>query len=276
MRQVSFLFLLGSAFAAILVFTARAGSQNTLNLSEIASQNQKNKSTQGSHPGFAVVELFTSESCSSCPPAESLLNQIDQQAQAADLPIYALAFHVDYWNYLHWEDRFSDSAYTKRQREYARRVFNTGRVYTPQMIVDGHTGFTGSNASQAKRAISDALATPSLLELSAESQSVSDHEIKVTVQTSAPWDGLIRAALVENGLETSVKDGENRGRKLVHRAVVRSFATRRTGGDSTVTLLLNAPQDVDLDQSSVVVYAQDATNWTILGATRATKISKTQ
>lgn len=227
-------------------------------------------------PGAVVVELFTSESCSSCPPAERLLNLIDEEAEAKGLPVYALAFHVDYWNYLDWEDRFSDAAYTQRQREYARRVFRTGRVYTPQMIVGGHTGFTGSNGTKAKQAISDALATPALLSLSAESQAVSEHQVRVTVQIGASWDGLLRAALVENGLETTVKGGENRGRKLVHRAVVRAFATRRTGGDETVTLLLGVPQEVDPDQSSVVVYAQDATNWTILGATRATKTAATE
>src|SRR5271167_1475342 len=113
---------------------------------------------QGGAP-CAVVELFTSEGCSSCPPADAALAEMAANARKSGAPVFALAFHVDYWNYLGWTDRFSDAAYTRRQSDYAR-AFNTDQVYTPQMIVNGVDQFVGSDRDAAKRAIDAALAKP--------------------------------------------------------------------------------------------------------------------
>ena len=97
---------------------------------------------------FAVVELFTSEGCSSCPPAEALLNQIHPRAAKSGQRIYTLAFHVDYWDRLGWKDPFSEAAYSQRQNSYANG-FGEDRIYTPQMIVNGRGGFVGSDAGEA-------------------------------------------------------------------------------------------------------------------------------
>jgi hypothetical protein len=106
--------------------------------------------------GFAVLELFTSEGCSSCPPADELLAKIQKEAQGKD--IYLLAYHVDYWDRLGWKDVFSNADYSKRQEQYGR-WFNSSQIYTPQLIVNGKAEFVGSNEAAIRNAISDQLST---------------------------------------------------------------------------------------------------------------------
>src|ERR1700744_6104626 len=91
--------------------------------------------------GFAVIELFTSEGCSSCPPADALVARV--QKESNDKPVYILAFHVDYWNRLGWKDVFSSAEYSERQNQYARWL-KLSSVYTPQIVVNGRTEFVGS------------------------------------------------------------------------------------------------------------------------------------
>ena len=109
--------------------------------------------------GFAVVELFTSEGCSSCPPADKLLGQIDERARADGSRVFPLAFHVDYWNHLGWTDPFSSEASSNRQRDYGRAL-HLESIYTPQMIVNGEREFVGSNGEIAEKAVSEALSRP--------------------------------------------------------------------------------------------------------------------
>ena len=99
-----------------------------------------------------VVELFTSEGCSSCPPADELLAKLDKTQLIAGVEIIPLEFHVDYWNELGWTDPFSSSLFSERQNSYAR-AFGNGRIYTPQMVVDGGAEFVGSNSGRAYEAI---------------------------------------------------------------------------------------------------------------------------
>src|SRR5476649_2001101 len=99
------------------------------------------KTVSPENKGFAVIELFTSEGCSSCPPADALVAKV--QKESADKPVYILAFHVDYWNRLGWKDAFSSAEYSYRQSQYARWL-KLSSVYTPQIVVNGHTEFVGS------------------------------------------------------------------------------------------------------------------------------------
>jgi hypothetical protein len=127
--------------------------------------------------GVAVIELFTSEGCSSCPPADALLERFVGDAQRSGQPVYGLSFHVDYWDHLGWKDRYSSAAYSQRQSRYARRL-GLGSLYTPQMIVNGTREFVGSNRAAADAAIREALANaaPARIRLSA---SVQGHEVAV-------------------------------------------------------------------------------------------------
>lgn len=156
---------------------------------------------------FAVVELFTSEGCSSCPPADALFNELARQPR-----VFALAYHVDYWNSLGWKDPFSKPEFTRRQETYAKT-----RLYTPQMIVNGTEAFVGSDRSQATRAIAAALKRPATVELKLRWQ---DDRVAYEV-TGAPAGSILHLALIESGLVQKVPRGENAGRTLRHDNVVR-------------------------------------------------------
>lgn len=224
-------------------------------------------------PGVAVVELFTSEGCSSCPPAEALLNELDKRAHDEALPVFALAFHVDYWNDLGWRDRFSKREYSRRQRQYAERL--QGRVYTPQMIVNGHDAFVGSNRTQAGRAIRDATKTPSgaTLTLAAAYVDVAggndNRFVRTTAAGNVPDDYQVVFALVEHNLHSDVQRGENKGRHLVHRAVVRSLVAGGTSSPAGADLPI--PPDATPSNLEVVAFVQHKTNLNIIGAAK-TKI----
>lgn len=214
----------------------------------------------------AVVELFTSQGCSSCPSADLLLSEFIDQAEDRDLPIYGLSFHVDYWNRLGWKDPYSARAYTDRQYAYARKMRSTS-VYTPQMIVNGTREFVGSNKRSASSAIRSALAGQQSVSIEVSDLS----EVKSTLSFSYSTEGtgkndIINIALVERDISTEVTRGENRGRQLNHDNVVRVFEQRPTGLSGKVSL--EAPKDMDLSKSSIILYAQDLKSFEIKGATR--------
>ena len=108
----------------------------------------------------AVVELFTSEGCSSCPPADRLASEIDKTYRSLGKSVYVLAFHVDYWDYIGWKDRFDKHEFSERQMRYGQK-FDLTSIYTPQMIVNGSEQFVGSDSRAAEKAIKEALSTNS-------------------------------------------------------------------------------------------------------------------
>ena len=173
-----------------------------------------------------LVELFTSEGCSSCPPADALLAQLlrEQPVPAAD--IVPLELHVDYWDRQGWKDPFSSRSYTDRQQAYARAL-GIDDVYTPQMVVDGRKGFIGSDLSEAKKAIAAAADRPHLpLKVTTRAMGTA---VRVTVDVpAAPKDEEkidVVAALTEDDLTSAVRRGENSGLTLQHAAVVRKLQT---------------------------------------------------
>jgi len=103
---------------------------------------------------FVLIELFTSEGCSSCPSADKNLEKIAAQAKASGQNIYTLSYHVDYWDYLGWKDPYATKQFSDRQRAYASQ-FKSSRIYTPQMIVNGKTEFVGSNQKTSQQAITN-------------------------------------------------------------------------------------------------------------------------
>jgi len=210
---------------------------------------------------IAVVELFTSEGCSSCPPADRLLLDL---AARDDARLFPLAFHVDYWNRLGWTDPFSDAAYSERQRSYARAV-GSGRVYTPQMIVNGDAAFVGSRRAEAERAIRRALDAPALATIDLHA-TVEGDSVRIDYSVvDAPNEAILHLALVQRQAEQAVSRGENAGRTLRHANVVRAFETVPAGfGSQTLTL----PSDLDAENATVVAYAQSPATMRVVGATR--------
>ena len=156
------------------------------------------------------VELFTSEGCSSCPPADQLLQQIDSR-------VIVLSEHVDYWNHDGWADPFSSSELTARQQAYSRR-FHIDGPYTPEMVVDGAAEFTGSDAARLSRELTAAAQRPK----AAVKLERTDSGVQVKVER-APANDAVFLAIADESDESSVSAGENRGRRLRHVAVARGM-----------------------------------------------------
>lgn len=224
--------------------------------------------TANSAEPVAVVELFTSEGCSSCPPADKLLSEIAADAQKSGKLIFTLAFHVDYWNHLGWADPFSDAAFSTRQHAYGKK-FGLRSVYTPQMIVNGAEEFVGSDRTRAQRAIDAALTLPATVELKLRwHDGTAEYEV-----TGAPAGSVLNLAVVERGLVNKIARGENSGRTLRHDNVVRVFETVRIGDARTGKLALRLPASVTRDNATVFSYVQDPSTLAILGAASATLTS---
>jgi hypothetical protein len=176
-----------------------------------------------------VVELFTSEGCSSCPPADALLIELQKQSQPG-AEIIVLSEHVDYWNYIGWNDPYSSRIFSDRQSAYAKS-FGTDEVYTPQAVVNGTVGFTGSDADRLSREIAKA-ATQTVEPLEVKSSVVPGAVIEsfATFKAAPQPDAKIFFAVAEDNLESSVKRGENRGRIIRHTGVVRAIAEAKASG----------------------------------------------
>ncbi|HWN74848.1 MAG TPA: DUF1223 domain-containing protein [Candidatus Udaeobacter sp.] len=182
----------------------------------------------GSAPHVVVVELFTSEGCSSCPPADALLKELSEQQKIDDVQIVALEEHVDYWNHLGWRDPYSAAEFSERQNDYSH-VFGTDGVYTPQMIVDGQSEIVGSRSLAAREAIQKAAGQPKAeIELLASGNATSGKpafELQIKSLNGISPRGAVELwlAVTEKALQTDVKAGENSGETLKHAAVVRSL-----------------------------------------------------
>jgi len=216
---------------------------------------------------FALVELYTSEGCSSCPPADALLAKLSADAALAGTPVAALSFHVTYWNQLGWADRFSDDAFTKRQGAYARRL-GVQSLYTPQMIVDGDHEFVGSNAAAADRAVHDALARTRSTSLALEARPDRDGITAACRVAAAPPGSVLWVAWADAAHESAPDHGENQGRRLHHVNVVRSLErVPIEGGAYAGSVHLRRPEAV---AGTVVAWVQRGDVGPVLaGATSA-------
>jgi hypothetical protein len=220
-----------------------------------------------------LVELFTSEGCSSCPPADALLMQLDQAQPIAGAEVIALSEHVDYWNYLGWADPYSSSVFSRRQEAYSD-AFGGDKVYTPQMVVDGQREFVGSRVSEAKETIAKTAKTAKArVSLTAMQPSAEGVSIKVDIDNLANLSSSNKAnlllAITENNLSSNVSRGENSGRKLQHTAVTRwlnGIATIEASKAFSTTYTLKLDKSWKRDNLKVVAFVQERSSYRILGA----------
>lgn len=215
-----------------------------------------------------LVELFTSEGCSSCPPAERVLAQLEREQPNPNAEIITLALHVDYWNRLGWKDEFSSPLYSQRQSVYGRRL-NLDGVYTPQMIVDGQKQFVGSNLPEANKAISEsAKSQKAKIELAAAESFL---KIKIT-DIPKHETASVFLAIAEDDIKTSVKAGENSGRRLEHASVVRelrSIGVVPNGqNDYSIEASVQLQSGWKKDKLKFVVFVQENASRKILGVNR--------
>ena len=216
-----------------------------------------------------LLELFTSEGCSSCPPADRLLEEIDQKQPVAGAELIVLSEHVDYWNHLGWADPYSSPMFTARQQQYALR-FGTEDTYTPELVVDGARSLVGSNWADAERAIEESLREPkSPLNLSAQRQGRSAH-IRLEIGSDANKKaGLVYLVLAHDHARSRVARGENAGRELGHVAV--AYCLRELGetnADSTFARDVSIPlrRDSSADDTRVIALIQKRDTGKIVGA----------
>jgi hypothetical protein len=211
--------------------------------------------------GFAVVELFTSEGCSSCPPAdEAIAELLAKNIQ----DVFVLSYHVDYWNRLGWKDEFSKPAFSARQSQYARYLSLDG-IYTPQAIVNGAHQFVGSNKNQLNSTVLNSLQSEaSNLNITAQKDG---NKINVSYTISGTDMYILNIALIQPKAVTAVKRGENGGRSLTHVNIVRELKTVDAIGSGQTTIAI--PDELIGLPLQVISYTQSKKNFKVFGADQA-------
>ena len=215
-----------------------------------------------------LVELFTSEGCSSCPPADKFLQKLDQQP-IPGVHAIVLSEHVDYWNHIGWKDPYSAHFYSERQSSYGRR-FKLDSVYTPQMVIDGVRELVGSNTAAADKALAEAIAVPKLaVHLTLTSANSKVLQAHVETGKLEPSFGVREAdvytAIALNRAESQVSSGENAGHKLTHVAVAREL-----NKIATVKLGQSFSKNIAFDQepagnARLIVFVQERQQGKVLG-----------
>lgn len=252
--------------AIVLVASALTSHQGT----------QAHPSTAAGVRSPVVVELFTSEGCSSCPPADAFLATLSERQPVANAEVIALEEHVDYWNDLGWMDPFSSREWTARQYVYSGPLGN-GNPYTPQMVIDGKAELVGSNAGKARQLIQQAAgeekAQVSLTQSSPTKTGAADFSVKIGPLTRVTKGDTAEVwlAVTETALHSAVSRGENAGEDLHHAAVVRTMqriGEARNAGESSyggdVSVLLKP--EWKRENLKAVVLVQEKKSRRILGA----------
>jgi hypothetical protein len=250
----------------------RKGVEQTKKVEDVSV----NGATMNTKRTPVVVELFTSEGCSSCPPADALLARLDGKQPVEGAEVLALAMHVDYWNYLGWADPFSSSEFSQRQGEYATAYGKDG-VYTPQMIVDGVKEFPGGNSGAAADAIGKAAREPKGEVRLARAGEQTEGTVRLSVsieklpRLTEGDAAFVLLAVTESGLSTDVARGENTGRKLTHVGVVRRLTTvgglaDARGGVFSAEALVPIEKGWRRENLRAVVFAQERGTRRVLAA----------
>jgi len=219
-----------------------------------------------------LIELFTSEGCSSCPPADTLLQKLDQQP-IAGAELIVLSEHVDYWNHIGWKDPYSARFYSERQSAYGRR-FGLDSVYTPQMVVDGMSEFVGSNTSLANQAFEKALHRPKLpvrlSSISVTSDLLTGHlETGSLDKSYGTGDVDVYLVLALNRAESRVSAGENAGHNLQHVSVVRRISkigAVKQGQALSQEVQVKLGPGEDSGNLRLIAFVQESRQGRVLGA----------
>jgi len=217
-----------------------------------------------------VAELFTSEGCSSCPPADALLAQMDGKIYAG-APLIVLSEHVDYWNHDGWHDPFSSEQWTQRQNDYNQR-FHLDSVYTPQMVIDGSQQVNGSNGPQIAHALETAAAQEGKLQITISDASWNNDVLHATVSVpdlspQATKGMTLYAVLADDEDTSNVAKGENSGHTLRHVSVVRVMQkVSSLHGPYSGPIEIKLPRSVTRSKMRLIVFAQKAQNGPIFGA----------
>lgn len=227
--------------------------------------------SQADGPGGRVpilLELFTSEGCSSCPPADRLLEDLDRTQPVVGAELIVLSEHVDYWNHLGWADPYSSPLFAARHQQYASRL-GTQDIYTPELVVDGARSVVGSNWPVAESAIKESLRHPkSPLNLKADRHGSKAH-IRLEASDSSDKTVVIYLVLAHDHARSRVARGENAGRELSHVAVaysVRELGESDSDSNFVREVFIPLPNDSTAGDTRVIAFVQRRDTGQILGA----------
>ncbi|MBA2561314.1 MAG: DUF1223 domain-containing protein [Chitinophagaceae bacterium] len=249
--------LLTGLCAFLFVFCTTSTSDK-----ETATNNKSKIGNLKTNP--VILELFTSQGCSSCPRADRLLEKY------ADMEnVVAISYHVDYWNRLGWKDPFSSAAFSLRQQNYSR-IFRLNGVYTPQLVINGEREMVGSDANKVEATLKGAYNTQSTAQLVINNVSIEG--TKATIDYSVTKNenkAVLNIALIQNKITTSIKSGENAGINLTNINVVRNFKSVPSSSESTSTISIDLVAGVNKEDLSVALFLQDPKTLKILAGAKS-------
>jgi hypothetical protein len=222
-----------------------------------------------------LLELFTSEGCSSCPPVDELIRQMDQTQPVTGAQLIVLSEHVDYWDHDGWKDKYSSAQFTERQNGYVHAM-NLQTAYTPQVVVDGSVELKGSN-SQIGQILTNELKVAKIPVRIASAKIEAPSQLKVKVEADAPekHGGAVWVAVALDHAESQVSAGENSGKRLEHVAVVeelKKVGKLDKGKSFSQDIVLKLKPDVDPKNVRVIAFVQEPNEGKVLGAA-STKVS---
>lgn len=221
-----------------------------------------------------ILELFTSQGCSSCPPADHLLSALNHEQQA-DGTVIPLAYHVDYWNHLGWSDPFSSASWSRRQNDYAR-VMLSSQVYTPQLVINGTAQMVGSDEGRVRREIARqqrqadrGVVMLDRVQNESNALNVDLHAI-LDAPDAAGHNAQVMVVLFENDVTTAVARGENSGRRLTNDAIVRWQAPvlkiRGGAGEGKTSVRIPLQAGWRAGNLGVAAFIQDSSSYAIYAA----------
>ncbi|MFA8299046.1 MAG: DUF1223 domain-containing protein [Hyphomicrobiales bacterium] len=228
-------------------------------------------SAQGYYPkdnnrGFALLELYSSQGCNSCPPADELISSIQDKAWKTNMNIISINYHVDYWNYLGWKDPFSKALFSMRQYNYAE-LFGLRSVYTPQLIINGSMEMIGSDKIRVEQTINNVLEKKPRNAISNLKTNYKDNKLFFSADIDGTTkDKDIYITLLQNNASTNVKEGENKGRTLKNTNIARTLIKIPISKMKSIKGSVDLPEDLERNNMSIVLFIQDNTNGHISGA----------
>jgi hypothetical protein len=232
-------------------------SVSTMLLFFVLKNRAKENSLQpADNQSFVLLELFTSQGCSSCPSADKLVEKTLLDAQKSGKKVFALSYHVDYWDRLGWKDPYSQAQFTQRQYDYSKWM-NSENVYTPQIVVNGQDEFVGSDSKKMAQTLSKLSDGGAKINFQFENIEWKSESINLDISVSElPKNSQLNVALVNKITETSIPRGENEGRKLTGVNVVRILQkVSATNLKNKINLLIT--KDLDKSNARIIAFLQD-------------------
>ncbi len=249
MKKTIYSFLL-----CVPLFTLWFCTSSSAGKEKRAIVNEHSSSVQNTGKNVAVLELFTSQGCSSCPPADKLLGTYISKEN-----VIVLSFHVDYWDRLGWKDPFSAHEYSERQYKYASALNSS--VYTPQLVVNGQSEMVGSDGEKISSTVDKVQAEQPDANLSIKNVKPGNDKVNINFTVSGKTEkSILNIAIVEKKTETQIKAGENGGVTLANYNVVRTFKTLPHFNDGENSIDVDIPAGIDSKNISVVLLLQKNDN----------------